>query len=397
MPPEQPYDLVITGGRVIDPGRGLDAAQDVAVRDGRIAAIAHRIDPAEAERSIDARGKLVTPGLIDVHAHIFEHGVSNGLDPDLAGVHSGVTTLVDGGSAGSANYDGFHHHVITKSRTRVLSNLHIAQTGLAFMPEARDASDINLDATIEMVNRYRGEIIGVKVRACGPAIASLGINYIEYALTAARESGVRVMVHIGDPQWNVDPTITEKLLPLLRADDLLTHLYTGAPGKALGNDNKVLPQLIEAKDRGVAFDPAHGRMNLSFDVAKRMLEQGIAPASISTDITKPGRTGRVKSMTHTMSKFLALGFSLTDVLSMSTYAPAGLIGYQQELGTLAEGTAADIVILEEVQGKWTFDDAGGEIIGGDKALVPVLTFKDGDQFAPDYGPFPWGWLPNPVE
>ena len=125
MPPEQPYDLVITGGRVIDPGRGLDAAQDVAVRDGRIAAIADRIDPAGAERSIDARGKLVTPGLIDVHAHIFEHGVSNGLDPDLAGVHSGVTTLVDGGSAGSANYDGFHHHVITKARTRVLSNLHI--------------------------------------------------------------------------------------------------------------------------------------------------------------------------------------------------------------------------------------------------------------------------------
>ena len=138
-------------------------------------------------------------------------------------------------------------------------------------------------------------------------------------------------------------------------------------------------------------------LRFKLEAAKRMLEQGIAPASISTDITKPGRIGRVKSMTHTMSKFLALGFSLTDVLSMSTYAPAGLIGYQQELGTLAEGTAADIAILEEVQGKWTFDDAGGEIIGGDKALVPVLTFKDGDQFAPDYGPFPWGWLPNPLE
>ena len=392
------YDLVITGGRVLDPGRGVDARMDVAVSGGRIAKVAERIDPAEAKRSIDARGKLVTPGLIDVHAHIYHMGIDNGLDPDLAGVRSGVTTIVDGGSAGSANYDGFHHHVITKARTRVLTNLHIARTGLAFAPEARDASDIDLNATIETAERYRGEVIGIKVRACGPAITAMGIDYIKLALQAARESGIRVMVHIGDPltRSEANAHITQDLIPLLAPGDILTHLYTGMPGKALDAANKVLPELVEAKERGVAFDPAHGRFNLSFEVAKRMLDQGIAPVSISTDITAPGRLGPVKSMTHIMSKFLALGFSLTEVIRMSTYNPAGLIGQQHDLGTLAEGTTADIALLEEASGRWTFGDAGNLTITGEKALRPVLTFKDGEQFSVDYGPFPWGWLPNPV-
>jgi dihydroorotase len=388
------YDLVITGGRVLDPGREVDATLDVAIADGRIAKVAPHIDPSEAARSVDARGRLVVPGLIDVHAHIYEHGVSNGLDPDLAGVRSGVTTIVDGGSAGSANYDGFHHYVIGKAQTRVLSNISIARTGLAFIPEVRDASDIELDETIAAIDRYRGEIIGVKVRACGPALEALGIDYIKYAITAAREAGVRVMVHIGDPWWEVDPGITQRLLPLLGPGDLLTHLYTGAPGKAIDDSNNVLPELVDAKERGVVFDPAHGRANLSFEVAKHMLDQGITPASISTDITKPGRGGVVKSMTHTMNKFLALGFSLNDVIRMSTYNPAGLIGQLDDLGTLAEGTTADIAILNESQGRWTFDDAVGDIISGERALEPVLTFKGGEQVSVDYGPFPWGWLPN---
>ena len=390
------YDLVITGGRVIDPGRDVDASLDVAISGGRIAKVAAGIDPSEAARSIDARGRIVTPGLIDVHAHIFEHGIDNGLDPDLAGVRSGVTTIVDAGSAGSALYDGFHEHVITKAKTRVLANIHIARTGLAFMPEARDADDIDLEGTIATANRYKGEIIGVKVRACGPAVGALGIDYIKTAITAARESGVRLMVHIGDPTWNVDPTITQRLLPLLEADDLLTHLYTGAPGKALDDARNVLPELADAKERGVIFDPAHGRMNMSFEVAKRMMDQGILPDSISTDITKPGRAGVVKSMTHTMSKFLAMGFSLNDVIRMSTYSPAGFIGYGADLGTLAEGTAADIAVMSVEQGSWTFEDALGASLAGDTALQPVLTFKDGEQVAVDYGPFPWGWLPNPT-
>lgn len=389
-----PYDVVITGGRVVDPGRGVDAPLDVAIANGKIAKIAAGIDASEGERNIDARGRVVTPGLIDIHAHIYEHGVGNGLDPDLAGVRSGVTTIVDGGSAGSANYEGFHENIVGTAKTRVLANLHIAQTGLAVSPEARDANDVSIDDTIAVASRHKGEIIGIKIRACGPALATMGMDYIHAALTAARESNVRLMVHIGDPQWNVDPTITARLLPLLRADDLITHLYTGAPGKVLDANRNVLPELVDARARGVGFDPAHGRFNMSFEVAKRMMEQGVLPDSISTDITKPGRMSVVKSMTHVMSKFLALGFSLNDVISMSTFVPAGFIGMQEDLGTLAEGTTADIAILSIEQGKWTYDDALGVSLAGEIALQPILTFKGGEQHAVDYGPFPWGWLPN---
>ena len=389
-----PYDVVITGGRVVDPGRGVDAPLDVAIANGKIAKIAVGIDASEGERNIDARGRVVTPGLIDIHAHIYEHGVGNGLDPDLAGVRSGVTTIVDGGSAGSANYEGFHENIVGTAKTRVLANLHIAQTGLAVNPEARDANDVSIDDTIAVASRYKGEIIGIKIRACGPALATMGMDYIHAALIAARESNVRLMVHIGDPQWNVDPTITARLLPLLRADDLITHLYTGAPGKVLDANRNVLPELVDAQARGVVFDPAHGRFNMSFEVAKRMMEQGILPDSISTDITKPGRMSVVKSMTHVMSKFLALGFSLNDVISMSTFVPAGFIGMQEDLGTLAEGTTADIAILSIEQGKWTYDDALGVSLAGEIALQPILTFKGGEQHSVDYGPFPWGWLPN---
>jgi dihydroorotase len=390
-----PYDVVITGGRVMDPGRDIDADLDVAIENGRIAKVAADIDITGVARTIDARGKLVTPGLIDVHTHIFEHGVTIGINPDIAGVHSAVTTIVDAGSAGSANYEGFHHHVLSKANTRVLTNIHIAQTGLAFVPEAKDASDVNLDETIAMIDKYKDEIIGVKVRACGPAANAMGLDYIKLAITAAREAQVRLMVHIGDPfGWGTDPALTGQLLPLLAPDDLMTHLYTNAPGKVLDDANQVLPELLDAKERGVAFDPAHGRSNLSFDVAKRMLDQDIKPLSISTDLTKPGRGSLVKSMTHTMSKFLALGFTLNEVIKMSSYNPADMVHMQDELGTLAEGTIADVSILRVAQGKWTFDDASGNTLEGDKALEPVLAFKGGEQFSVDYGPFPWGWLPN---
>jgi dihydroorotase len=144
----------------------------------------------------------------------------------------------------------------------------------------------------------------------------------------------------------------------------------------------------------VGFDPAHGRWNISFEVAKRMMAQGVLPDSISTDIIKPGRLSIVKSMTHVMSKFLALGFSLNDVIRMSTFVPAGFIHLQDDLGTLAEGTTADIAILSIAQGQWTYEDADGVSLAGDTALEPVLTFKGGEQHAVDYGPFPWGWLPN---
>ncbi|MBK5267141.1 MAG: amidohydrolase/deacetylase family metallohydrolase [Acidimicrobiia bacterium] len=386
------YDLVLRGGRVIDPGNSIDEALDIAMTGDRIARIAPNIDPSEARRWVDVGGKLVVPGLIDIHTHVYHHGARNGLDPDLAGVESGVTTLVDAGSAGSATYEGFHHHVVTRAKTKVYTNIHIARYGIAHVPEANTLADIDIDATVETISRYP-EIVGVKVRACGPVVEDHGLAPLEAAAQAARKAGVRLMVHIGDANFGRSAEITRQLLPLLEAGDLLTHVYTGAPGRVIDDHGKVVPELLEAQKRGVILDPAHGRYNLSFKVARLMIDQGVIPFTVSTDITRPGRD-IVGSMTHTMGRFLALGFSLNDVVQMSTHNPADLLGNAHEIGTLSEGTVADIAVLEVVDGTWWFRDGEGEWLAGNQALRPILTFKSGDQISPDFGPFPGGWLPE---
>ena len=392
-----PYDLVITGGRVIDPGRSLDAQLDLAVENGRIAALGQALPVPESARTIDARGKLVAPGLIDVHTHLYEHATAVGTNPDLAGVRSGVTTLLDAGSGGSGTYEGFQQRVIPISHTRIFSLLHLGRGGLAFAPEIRDSQDVDMDGTIATVERHRGTILGIKVRAVGPAVNTMGVELVRLARRAAAETRTRVMVHIGDPQYRVYPPLTQRLLPLLEPGDIVTHMYTGALGRVLDGQNRVLPEMLEARDKGVVFDVGHGRFNFNFETSQRLLDQGVLPLTVSTDITAQGREGIVKSMTHVMNKFLALGFSLTDVIRMSTYEPAGIVGMQQELGTLAEGTIADVTLLEQTTGDWTYTDSQGERLTGSMALRPVLCFKGGRQFSVDYGPFPWGWLPNPQE
>jgi dihydroorotase len=385
-----PYDVLLCDGRVIDPASGLDAICDVAISGGRIAEIAPAIDRTNAVRWIDAAGRLVVPGLIDIHAHVNHRGAHNGLDPDLAGISSGVTTVVDAGSAGYAAYEGFHHHIVRTAATEVLAFVHIARHGLAHVPEATTMDDVDIDATVATVATYP-EVVGVKVRACGPAIERHGMEFIGLAIRAARETNVPLMVHIGDANFGRSDSITAELLPALDSGDIVTHVYTGAPGRAIAGSGRVLAELREARERGVWLDAAHGRYNLSFDVARSMMDQGVLPDTISTDITRPGRPGPVGSMTHTMSKFLALGFELTDVIAMSTHRPATVLG-RSDLGTLRIGSPADVAVLELVQGARRFVDGQGQTLVGTTTIRPVLTFKGGNPHSPDYGPFPEGWL-----
>ncbi len=386
------HDLVLIGGRVIDPATGLDARRDVALDGGRVARVDEAVDPSEARQVVDVSGYLVLPGLIDVHAHVYQHGARNGLDPDLAGVRSGVTTVVDAGSAGSATYEGFHHHIARTAATDVLAYVHIARHGLSHVPEAHVLEDMDVDGTVETLARHP-EAVGVKVRACGPVVEHHGLDAIHLARRAARQAGVPLMVHVGDANFGRSGAITAELLPLLEAGDVITHVYTGAPGRLLDESGHVLDALREARERGVWLDAAHGRYNLSFAVASQMAEQGVVPDTISTDITRPGRPGPVGSMTHTMGKFLALGFELRDVVAMATHNPARMLG-RSDLGTLAPGAVADVTVLESVAGRWSFVDGSETRIEGEAALRPVLTFKNGVQVSPDYGPFPSGWLPG---
>ena len=389
-------DLLIKGGRAIDPSQGLDARMDVAVTDGAISEIAPHIKPNDGARVIKADGKIVTPGLIDLHTHVY-HGVNQtGVDPDLAGVRAGVTTVVDAGSAGCYTFGGFPEHVAPKAKTRIVCMLHISRTGLNYQPEISGRDDIDFDETVNVIRANKPLIQGVKVRAVGPAVPILGVEIVELAKRAANEGGVRLMVHIGDRSIGEGggPTITRELLPLLEAGDIITHLFSGNAGRILDAAGKVLPEIMEAQERGVFFDTAHGRQNFSFDVAKAALDQGVRPRSISTDLTIPGRLNTVHSLAEMLSRFMALGFGLADVIRMATSEPAKALDMDGEIGSLAVGRAADISVLEEHTGAWLFRDTDGGTLRGDKALTPVLAVKAGEVFTAEWGPRPWGWLPD---
>jgi dihydroorotase len=390
------YDLLLKGGTVIDPSTKLDGPADIAVEGGRIARIAPAIDAAEATRTVDVGGKIVTPGLIDLHAHVFEGFNRTGVHPDLGGVYAGVTTIVDAGSAGSATFAGFPRHIIPNCQTEIIPFLHICQTGLATMPDIIAESSIKLDDTLKVMDQHKGLICGIKARMVSPALEIMGMEMPKLARRAARESGTKLMVHIGDTEKRYDPTVIRKLLPLLEAGDILTHYFTANPGGVLDENGKLVPEAREAADRGVWFDTAHGRMNFSFDVGRRIIEQGLLPHCISTDLTVPGRIMTVHSMTEMMTRFLGLGFTLPQVVTMCTGNPAKAIGAGDRLGSLAVGRQADISVLEMRQGDWMVYDVLGAGLRVSKAMVPFVTVKRGQLFTPDWGPRAWGWEPDRV-
>ena len=388
------FDLVLKGGTVVDPSTGLDGVMDVAVEKGVIARIAGDIAASGAARVIEVKGKVVTPGLIDVHAHVFEGVNRTGVNPDLGGVYSGVTTIVDAGSAGPATFAAFPRHILPHCQTEIIPFLHICQTGLATMPDIIAESSIKLDDTVRVATEHRGLIRGIKARMVSPALEIMGMEMPRLARRAAREAGIKLMVHIGDTEKRYDPKVIHPLLSLLEPGDILTHYFTPNPGGVLDANGKLVPEAREAAARGVWFDTAHGRMNFSFDVGRRIIDQGLLPHCISTDLTVPGRANTVHSMTEMMTRFLGLGFTLPQVVTMCTANPAKAIGEDGRLGSLAVGRQADISVLEIAQGDWVVYDILGAGLRVDRALAPHLTVKRGTVFTPDFGPRPWGWWPD---
>jgi dihydroorotase len=391
------YDLVLRGGTVIDPSQGLHAQRDVAVEAGRIAEVATNIDTATAKMVLDVDGKTVTPGLIDLHAHVFDGVTSNGVQPDLAGVRAGVTTVVDAGSAGSATFAAFPRHILPRNETEVLPFLHICQTGLATNPDIIAAASIDLDATLRVVDEHKGLIRGIKARMVSPALEILGMEMPRLAKRAARESHVPLMVHIGDTEKRYRADVIRDLLPMLDAGDIVTHLFTANPGGVVDANGKLVPEARELVDRGVWLDTAHGRLNFGFEVARKVLDQGLVPHCISTDLTVPGRRNTVHSLVEMMGRFLGLGFLLEQVVAMCTVNPAMVLGEQERLGSLRVGRQADISVLDVRSGDWVVYDAVGESLRISQAVVPLLAVKRGQVFEAEWGPHPWGWLPEPVD
>jgi dihydroorotase len=304
--------------------------------------------------------------------------------------------VVDAGSSGSATFAAFPRHILPRAQTEVIPFLHICQTGLATNPDIIAAAGIDLDATLQVAATYKSLIRGIKARMVSPALEILGMEMPRLAKRAARESGLPLMVHIGDTQKRYDPNVIRELLPLLDAGDIVTHLFTANPGGVLDSGGKLVPEARELVERGVWLDTAHGRLNFGFDVARKVLDQGLVPHCISTDLTIPGRRNTVHSLVEMMGRFLGLGFSLEQVIAMCTVNPARALGVQDRLGTLAVGRQADISVLDLHAGDWVVYDTLGAELRISQAVVPVLTVKVGRVFEPEWGPHAWGWEPQSV-
>lgn len=400
------FDLLIKGGHVLDPGQGLDGVVDIGIEGSRITAVARELPADGARQVIDAgaAGRYVVPGLIDIHTHVAHGATTAGLgmeccEPDSIGVESGVTTLVDCGSVGVASIGVFPTHILPRTATRTICFVNAAchahtMPGLSDM---RTVEDLDQQALRLCVENNPGLVEGVKLRLVGQIAADNGQELIRRAAAMATEHDVPLMVHIGDfGHDDADHRVrmaelTVSLLDQMRAGDILTHLCTPNPGSVLDGAGMVLPTLRAAREKGVVLDSALGRGNFGYAVASALAEQGIHPDTISSDLTAFGVT--FHSLLECMAKFMAIGYSLSDVIRMTTVNAAKALGRQDDLGAIAVGREADISLVDVVEGDFEFVDTIGTPFYGGYGLAPVQTVRAGRLYAPRWGTHPWGWLP----
>ena len=370
------YDLLLQGGRVVDPKAGLSAVRDVAIKDGKIAAVERRINSKESLKSVNASGLYVVPGLIDIHAHVFagtgeraSYAGDNSVYPDGFTFRVGVTTVADAGCAGWRNFEDFKTHVIDRSKTRVLAFLNIVGAGMRGAKFENDLNDMAPGPAAEMAKRHKGMIVGIKTaHYAGPEWTP-----VENAVEAGTAAGIPVMVDFGTdfPQRPLADLVTKKLRP----GDIYTHCYSGLRHE-LDDSGHVNPGMIEGRKRGVIFDIGHGGGSFLWRVAVPAIRQGFLPDSISTDLHIGSMNAGMKDMLNVMSKFLALGLSIEDVVLRSTWNPAKEIQHP-ELGNLSVGAPADVAVLRVESGNFGFTDMYGARLSGKQKLTCELTLRDG--------------------
>jgi len=368
------FDLLIKNGIVIDPMSKIHRTYDIAVDAGRIFSIHCPEDFAlesSAKDMLDVQGSLVTPGLIDLHTHVFPGDTELGIDADLVGVQQGVTTLVDAGSAGAVTFPRFVTNVVEKNTTQVLSWINIAGDGLCSgRDELSDLTKLDKENVAERIAQYP-IIRGIKVRMSSSVLGNSGLEPLKIAKKLSREVGLPLMVHVG----NGPPELGD-ILNVLGTGDVLTHAFHGKKGGIFKGD-EILPEVRQALNRGILFDVGHGSSSFSVETLQKAQRVGIKPYSISTDIYLANFNGPVYSLTTTLSKFLALHFSLDEVIAATTVAPATILGMEHEIGSLQVGRIADISILTIKNGAFEFVDAENKIFKGRQLLQAKYTIKAG--------------------
>ena len=364
------YDLLLKGGRVLDPAQGRDGRADVAFERGMVAALAEDIDAASAREVRDVSGRVVTPGLIDLHTHIYWGGTSLGVDPVRYARQAGTTTLVDAGSAGPGNFHGFRAHVIEPCEPRIHAYLNISFAGIyAFSREVMvgECGDFRLlhpEVCLRVASEHPDLIVGIKVRIGMNASDGRGAAPLDLALEVADEAGLPVMCHLDNP-----PPSRLEVVSRLRPGDVMTHCFRPFPGApARASDGEVREEILAARERGVLFDIGHGAGSFGFVTAEAMLAAGFQPDCISSDVHTLSIDGPAYDELVTLSKFLALGMPLRDVIAAATCGPARAIG-KPELGSLAPGTPGDATVLDIAEGRFEFEDVNGLAREGTRHLV----------------------------
>jgi dihydroorotase len=373
---QQPYELLLRGGHVIDPRNKLSDVRDVAIRAGKIAAVEAKIDPARALKSVDVTGLFVTPGLVDIHVHVFagtgerrSYAGDNSIYPDGFTFRSGVTTVADAGCAGWRNFEDFKSRIIDRARTRVLVFLNIVGAGMRGVRTEQNLEDMQPGPTSEMALRHKRQIVGIKTaHYMGRDFAA-----VDRAIEAGATAGIPVMVDFGRayPTKSLADLLTRKLRP----GDIYTHVYSGLRGE-LDPSGHANPALAEGRRRGIFLDVGHGAASFTWRVAVPIIREGLLPDSISTDLSANSIVTGARDMLSVMNKFLAMGMSVDDVVERSTWNPAREIG-QAHLGNLTVGSAADVAVLRLEQGEFGFLDAYGARLRGTRRLACEMTVRDG--------------------
>ena len=373
---QQKYDLLLKGGHLIDPRNSISAVRDVAVADGKVAAVAANINSADALKVVDASGLYVTPGLVDIHVHIFagtgergSYAGDNSVYPDGFTLRAGVTTVVDAGSSGWRSFDDFKDRIIDRSKTRVLAFLNIVGAGMRGDKFEQVLSDMEAKPTADMAVRHKGLIVGIKTaHYAGPEWTP-----VERAVEAGTQANIPVLVDFGAnrPERPMAELVTKKLRP----GDIYTHAYSGLRNE-LNDSGRVNPGMWEGRKRGVIFDVGHGGGSFAWRIAVPAINEGFRPDSISTDLHIGSMNSGMKDMLNVMDKFLAMGMSVDDVVRWSTWNPAREIKHE-ELGHLSAGASADIAVLRIETGRFGFVDMYGARLRGTQKLTCELTLRDG--------------------